>query len=222
MGELLAKAMPLAFGAAMSPLILAMLVVTLSGSNHPRGRAIAFTMGMGTSLVLVSILGFTLLKGVVIPSLSDPSTTLAAIDIAFGVVLLLVVALRLVGRSATPEHPANPAPGGAAPRLGRYYLLGMVRMGTNMTSLVLFIPAVKDVSASAVGLAAQIVVLALLILITMLPALIPVGADLLLPGEADPVLSGLGRRLSRHGRTLVTIVLGGLGGYLVVRGAISA
>lgn len=63
-------------------------------------------------------------------------------------------------------------------------------------------------------------VLAVLILITTLPALIPVGGDVLIPGEVDRVLIGLGHWLSRHGRTLVTIVLGALGGYLLVRGAI--
>jgi hypothetical protein len=219
MGELLARILPLAFGAALSPLIAAILVVTLSGPSHPRGRAIAFTAGMGTALVLVSILGFTLLKGVVIPSLADPSTTLAALDLAFGAGLALIVAIRLV------RPPTEASPGrverAAAPRLERYYLLGLARMGTNVTSLVLFIPAVKDVAASSVGPVGEIVALATVILVTMLPALIPVTADLMFPDEADRVLRGLDRWLREHGRTLVTAVLGALAGYLIVRGAIS-
>ncbi len=97
MNELLAKTVPLALGAMVSPTLLTAAILVLSGKISPRGRSWAFVAGGAVALAAFTVLVpwlAGLLKSV------GPDVIRSA-DVVFGV-LLLAVALRKLSQAQGP------------------------------------------------------------------------------------------------------------------------
>ena len=200
METLLATALPLALGAAISPTIFALEVLVLSGRRHPIRRGWAVAGGAAAMLIIYVLLGLTLLAHVV--HHRGHSVTDATIDLGAALVLALL-AIRTFRRrpTAAEGHNRMAARMLDAPTIS-FWGLGAFAMLVNFSTLVLFLAALHQISHSSVDLTLKAVVIVMLIVITLLPVLLPLLLVVALGHRADPVLSGLNKFVGGHARQI--------------------
>ncbi|MEZ5093854.1 hypothetical protein [Nocardioides sp.] len=93
-------------------------------------------------------------------------------------------------------------------------------MATNFTTLAVVVTALKDVSASGVGMAGVGLALAFVLFFGCLPAWLPIAVATASPRHGRAALREFGTLVTRHGRTIGLSLTAVVGGYLVVRGMV--
>jgi Sap, sulfolipid-1-addressing protein len=207
-GEVLGIVLPLAAGAAISPTVLTLQLLTLSHRTAPLARGWAIAAGYVAILAVETVLALVLAAGT---GGSDTSSEAgAAVKLAFA------IALALVGVRALrqPPKPDAEETDGGGRRLSRYLGLGMVLMVTNVTTTMLFVPAIHDVGISDLDTADKAVVVALVVAITAIPAVVPPLAVSLLGEHAKRTLAALNRFTTAHRRTINASICFGFAVFL--------
>lgn len=193
MARLLGIVIPLALGAAVSPTVLAMQLVTLSRKTAPVARAWAVAGGCALVLALFSVLALLLARST--GGSHSPSEAGAIVKLV-AAVLLVAIAVREL---RAPPPPPKPEHAGAHP-LRRSFALGVGLMLTNFSTIVLFFPAVHEIAISSAGLTAQLTAFVLLYVITLLTAYGPPLLVSLLGRRATPMLERLNSFFNTHQR----------------------
>jgi hypothetical protein len=214
-GGLLARVLPLALGAAVSPTILIVNLVILSSRRHPRARSAAFSAGATAVLVVWAVLSFSVIRPVA-HHRATSSPLYGWIDLAFAL-LLVGLGLRNLSTPPRPPRPRATDPDDAA-RVGRFVLLGIGMMLTNFTTLVLFLPLVREIVVSDVATTAKIVVAAVSIAVVTVVAWGPLLATVVWRERADRALGALNAAITRHQRTIGALVAIAFGVYLAIKG----
>jgi threonine/homoserine/homoserine lactone efflux protein len=214
MGDLWAMTLPLALGAAVSPTVLIANLLVLGMPDRPRARGAAFAAGALLDLAVVGFVAYFLLHTAA-TNRGSSSAFFDWVDVVFGVLLLAAGVHALV---AAPKPPT-----GRQERLQQapsrdFFVFGLVVMATNFTTLMLFIPAMKDVAVAPVDRADKVVVVAVVFLITSVVVWLPLALDLAAPGAAGRVLGALNRFLAEHQRAVTVVAAFGFGLYLGVKG----
>jgi threonine/homoserine/homoserine lactone efflux protein len=164
-GSLLTEVLPLAAGAAISPAILTLQLLTLAKGGGALKRSWFIAAGAGFVLLVEAVLAVTLAE-----STGGSGTTP---DWKSAVKLAAAVALVLFGIRSLTKTPAPPkeedAPEQAA-RAGRSFGLGVVLMATNVTTLALYFPMVHEIGTDGAGLGAKVATFAIAFAIVMIPA----------------------------------------------------
>lgn len=166
--SLLQHILPLAVGAAISPMVLVFQLMVLASGRGGLGRSGAFVLGCGLVVLLwLSSAGWIATRLPPIGPGADPIA--AALDGLFAV-LLLAIGLMLV-RQPRPPVAADQA----QPRTGllQPLLTGLATMGCNLSSLVLFLPAMQQINRSAAQGTPWWPPTLLLVLLTLAPAWLP-------------------------------------------------
>jgi threonine/homoserine/homoserine lactone efflux protein len=218
-GDLLARVLPLALGAALSPTMLTVSVLILSSRTRPRTRAVLYTLGVLTIIVALTVLGLTVLDRF---ADQHPTATERAVsdgvDLALGIVLL-ALALRTVLRPRDPtQHPKPKKAHDAGGGLLSAFVLGLVVMATNVTTIVLYIPIMKDIGRSSVSDADQLVVVLVVLVIVTLPATLPLALSVIAPDASRGALVHVQDFVQHHQHTIVLVVEAIFGVYLVAKG----
>ena len=213
--ELLAKVLPLAIGAAISPTILIVVLVVLGGRAHPRARGAVYSAGAILVLLVLAALSITLLRhSVTHRGGGDP--VYGWIDVGFGVLLLGIAIRQLLVPAKPKQAPAGSGDGHA--HLGRYFGLGVAMMLTNFSTLVLFIPAMKDVAVARVGIGAKSLTVAIAIAVASCLAWAPVLLDSVAPRLAGRILDPMNAFMTRNQRVLSIVVCFVFAAYLMFKG----
>lgn len=224
MGDLLVKIIPMALGAAASPTMLAVLIVILARPPAALRRGIAFTAAGTIPLLVLSAVVALLWRGASLGGeTAQPDDNRAAwVDVGVGVLLLLLGGLLYLRHRRRAEHPAGSRSDAAAAHHGvlRAGVLGFALMATNTSTLLLYIPAAKDIANSPAGGAVKVVGWVVLLLVTMLPMLVTLVTYAVAPGTAQRVLEPLGAWFTRHNFAITLAIFVVLGVYLVVRGGL--
>lgn len=221
MADLLATILPLALGAAVSPTVAALVIAVLARGGDAVRRGVALTIGAAIPLVVVAVVVLlTLHASGAADGGSRHETTGGVVDLV-AAAALSYVAVRALQPTRTAQEQqaarAERAPGGAA----RYVGLGAGVMLVNFSTLALFVPAVKDIGrADDVTVPGEIAALALLIVIVLVPAWVPVALRAAFPEQAQRILKPLGRWMRDHQRALGGWVSAAFALYLFVRGAL--
>ncbi len=215
-GELIAKVLPLAIGAAISPTILIVVLLVLGAPVHPRARGVAYAAGALSVLLVLTAISLTFLRrSVVGKPPSDP--IYGWTDIGFGVLIFLVGLRELL---ATPKPKQPPADGGnTGAHLGRFYAIGLVMMLTNFSTLVLYVPAMKEVAIANVGVGGKTAVTVLVLAVASALAWVPVVLDLVAPRAATDVLNPLNAFMTRHQKSVTVVVCFAFTVVLMAKGA---
>ncbi len=208
MGELLGIVIPLAAGAAISPAVITLQLITLSRSTAPLARGWAIAAGYAGVLAVETVIAFGLAAGT--GGSGTPSRTEAAVKLAAAVALTL---LGLRALRAAPKED-KPEPDSDRPKLGRYLVIGAALMATNITTTVLFIPAMHDIGTSDVAFAGKAVAAVLVFAITLVPAAGPPLAVTLLGDRAHAVLEALNGFTTRHRRAINAVICFGFAVFL--------
>jgi len=194
-------------GAAISPTLFALEVLVLSGRHHPVARGWAVTGGAAIVLIAFSVLGLTLLQN--LHSGHNHSPADASIDLAAGVLLMLLAARALHPRKTAAESHNDRTKKRLSDRPTILFAgVGALGMLVNFSTLLLFLPALHEISRSPVSLAGKAVAWLILVVITLLPVLIPVTLVVIMGSRASPLLDRLHTFVGRHSRQItITIEL---------------
>lgn len=211
LSALLSKVLPLALGAAVSPVILLLQMATLTSGSARLRRATLVAAGAATALLAWGLAGWLLINRLPTPR-RGPDVTAAAVDLTLALVLVALGIRSLVNRreTAAPSAPASAGP----PHLAASYGLGVAAMASNVTTIVLFLPAVRDIARSPVSTADAIIAAVVLVLITLAPALVPVVAVALGGWPGQRVLDRVGAFTAAHHATIAAVVSFGFALYL--------
>lgn len=223
MDSLFAQVLPLAFGAAVSPMVLAASVLILAGRDHPRTRALAFLAGASVPLFAAGAFGAIVLGRPSSPSSPRFHVALSpSVDIVFGALLLLLALRAAVHKPPTANERASAKTEDAATSGGvhatRFFVFGFWSMATNPTTLAMLIPASKDIGRSSADLAERALVFAVLLAVTLSPIIVPIALEMVAPTYAHRVLGRLGQAARSHRRVIAAVVMAVLGVYLLARG----
>lgn len=216
MGELLTKVIPLSIGAAFSPTVLALELLILSG-KRPRARSTAFLAG-----ILLVFAGLTAL-GLVLSHTSSTSPAQEAITKTVDVVagaLLLLLALGTIFRSLA--HDSVAPVGGEnkdtrTPGLLSAFLLGIAIMVSNFSTILLYLPAMRSISAATISDIDKVLVVAIAFFIAAAPILLIYGFATGFPRIATPPLNRLRAWIDQHQKTIGIAVEVIFGAYLIVK-----
>ncbi|MFI6853712.1 GAP family protein [Streptomyces sp. NPDC050416] len=136
----------------------------------------------------------------------------------FGVLLLLLAVRTALRPAPGTSHRHRRR---AVTRPGACALLGAGLMAVNFSSLALFVPAVKEIAlAASVSTTDQAVVLAITVVLALLPVLVPLVLYLMVPAQAQSVLTPLLTAAKRHSRAIGVVICLVFGVYLTVKGAV--
>jgi Sap, sulfolipid-1-addressing protein len=216
MSELLSKVIPLSLGAAVSPTVLAAIVLVLGG-RRSLARGVAFTLGVFTVLAALTM------SGLVISHHSDPSAARIRVthDVygLLGVVLLSLAVISLLrprthSDTGTPVHTDDPR---TDKGLLAVFALGFGLMISNLSTILLYLPAMHSVSASSATTSAKVVAVVIALAITSIPVSVPMLLRIGLPRRSVPIFAAINRFVTDHQRAITIAVEVGFGVYLIAR-----
>jgi hypothetical protein len=217
MNELLASVIPLSIGAAFSPTVLVLIIVILGGKTAPRVRAALIVLGMAITLVFIGLAAGSMAQAV---KSAGSQWKIDWLDIALGLVLLGLGVKKLITKPKPDSAPSRFAKQtGSGVKPVRFLIVGVLAMATDFSSIVLFVPAVRDIVAASLSLPVKIMVGSMPFIAVLLPAIVPLLAAVLAPETADRVLSNIHGWLGRHSRAISVSLAFIFGAYLLLKGA---
>ena len=221
MEGLFTQVLPLALGAMVSPTLLTLQVLVLSSPTKPKLKAWALTLGAALTLIVYAILGVTVLRSVGNGSSSDTSHgwTYIIIRVACGLLLLLLGLRALRGKPTAGENHQSKVKTKLASAGPLFYMpVGFVGMLTDVSSLILFLPALHDITRSSADSAAKAVVFGFLYLMVMVPLLLPVLLITVMGSKADGMLASLNRFVTANSRRINAAICFFFAAYLLWTG----
>lgn len=195
MGQLLAQIVPLGLGAMISPMLLVIQILTLTGKTKPVRRAAAITLGAGLALAGITVVLLTIASGIDLGTKHTADPTSAIVK-GICALALLGLGIRNVARRRTSSahHPNRLA----SAKTRAFFVAGLLGMVSNVTSLVLYIPAMHIVYNARVTTADQGIAIAIMYLLTMLPLLAPLAVAVALGPKSADVLAAMNRFVTKH------------------------
>jgi hypothetical protein len=219
MGTLLIAVVPLAIGAAISPTLLALQLLVLTGPTNRLSRGWALAGGSALVLAAFSILGFTVLVKLHPDHDGHRSLRDALIMFVAGGLLGLLALRSLLRRPTTGEQQKSHMAGRLDTAPTSWFVgMGAIGMVVNFSTLLLFLPALHEITRSAVGVLGRATAFAVLYLVTLLPVLVPVGLVTILGPRADPALDATHGFVTRNSRRIGLVIEVVFAVYLVGKG----
>ena len=212
--------LPFALGAMISPFVLTVQALILVGGVQPKARGWFYTLGCAafTTLFIVCVYaGFSRLP----PGPSHPSPVLQGVELALAI-LFIVLAIRTYVHKKPPgdEHQSRVRQmvANAKPRM--FFVVGLGVMATDLSSLIIIIPGVRVVQETEAAVSLQVTALLLVLLLTLIPALAPVGLATLFGHRSDAILSRLNHWVTAHTKAITAGICLMLAAFLLY-GALS-
>ncbi len=206
--DLLSQVVPLALGAAISPVIFLLQVNTLAGPR-PISRGAALTAGAAFTLIVVSTIGVIVGD----TGFSDRATLQAVINIVFGALLIAVGVRAMVKPSERRKS------GDAGNKTAwRSCVAGAAGMASNITTFALYIPALALIAASGLPMSQQGLVALVILLITLMVAWVPLLIAIIVPATRERLLPAIGAWMDRNDRWIQVVLGFGFGIWLLWKG----
>lgn len=203
--------MPLGLGAAVSPIVFVASVTVMTGQG-PLRRGLLFGLGLSLPLLAISASIFAFGAAISLPHASQASK--AWIDVGLGAVLI-ALAIRSAAQGAAPvDQPQPEQPGG----IRRPVLVGVGAMATNVTTIALYVPAMKLIAESSLPGDEEVLAAAIVLVLTLALVLLPLAIVAVAPRAAERILQAAGAWLAAHRHKLGVIILLGFGALLLAKG----
>ena len=219
MGSLISHVLPLALGAAVSPTIMTLSVLVLSGPHGKARQAVFTAVNVGLMSVIAIVGGSVLAHAATRHRSGKVHTASAVIDITLGVVLLLLLA-REHWAPAQDTEKTQAAKAAVEPGVAplRYVGLGIALTISNFTTLALFLPALKEIGISRQPRINELIAGAMLVIIATVTSWGPLLLSVIAPRPAESILSAINRFTTTYKQQIVQVVLLVFGVYLLVKG----
>jgi uncharacterized membrane protein YbhN (UPF0104 family) len=216
----LAVVIPLGLGGAVSPVMLTEQTVLLAG---PDGGGAAVRYAAGVVLTALVIVVAIVLFGRAISLPTEPHLD-ATLDLVLGLVLVNVAVLVLVSgrrRGGSPSRTGGDDRRASGSRQAlAVFGFGVFAMATNVTTLALIAPAAKEISRADVEIAAEAVLVLVLVGLVCMPAWVPVALTRVAPGPSRLGLAAARDQIARRGRGFTVGLLSAAGLFFTGRGLI--
>jgi hypothetical protein len=218
--DLLTKVVPLALGAAVSPTVLGLELLILSSPKRPVARGAAYVAGTLVVLSGLTVVGLAVTNhGTGLGTSANPVTR--AIDGTLGF-LLLLLALHTGLKAITTERdrPDDTAATAGSARFAApqaAFVLGIVMMLSNFSTILLYLPAMRAVTASPAPRTDQVVAVVLAFVITAAPIIAPLLVRVVAPGPSAGWFASLHRLVTRYQTQLAVGIEVVFGVYLLVK-----
>jgi threonine/homoserine/homoserine lactone efflux protein len=214
MDQELLKILPLALAAAVNPMGICVLIAVLSSN---RKAATGILLGFSAAFVAFGVVILAL--GLRVSS-DHPGPVSAIIDLVAAAALLGLGVRNLLKRHEDaagdkPEKARRQRKLGLATGLAT----GLLLAATDVSSLIPYGIALKDLSIAQLSGAEVALGDVLFLVICLAPMILPVVLTYAAPTAAERVLEPLNRTLKKHGNTITAVVLMALAAYLAVKGA---
>ena len=216
----LAVVIPLGLGGAVSPVILTEQTLLLAGPDGGRaGVRYAAGVVLTTLVVVVAIVLFG--RAVSLPTRPHLDATL---DLVLGLVLVNVAVVVVVSgrrRGGSPSRKGGDDRSASGSRKARAaFAFGVFAMATNVTTLALIAPAAKEISRTDVEVAAEAVLVLVLVGLVSMPAWLPVVLTRVAPGPSQRALTAIRDQIARRRRGFRVGLLSAAGLFFIGRGLI--
>jgi Sap, sulfolipid-1-addressing protein len=202
---LLLQVIPFAVGAAISPAVLTVQILVLSGGKGSLARGWALALGRMAALLAVSVWGVALLTQLPDFGTGEPSQAESVIlAIAGGVLLVLAV----VESRRPPRAPSAPSFSGRLvdANVVVQFLFGAVWMVVNASTLALYIPGLHVITSSSAAFPMQVTAFVVLFVAASAAALLPTLAVTLYGDRAQPVLADIHAWVEHRAHTITIVV----------------
>ncbi len=211
--------LPLAVGIAISPVpIIAAILMLLS--PKARSTSVGFMLGWVAG-ILVGVTVFTLLSSMLPQSDSgQPSPSLGLIEIALGLLLLLLAVKQFRSRPKPGEEPKLPKWMRAIDKVdsGKALALGLLLSAVNPKNLLLAIAAGRVIGSAGLDSGEIAVMIVIYAVIAASTVLIPVVGYLIAADRLRGALDRLREWLARENAVIMSVLLLLLGVNLVGKG----
>jgi hypothetical protein len=208
MTELLPKLILVGLGAAVSPIAITVLISVML-KKHPVRNALLFLLSYTMVLIAIGIAWLLLLHlgGHVKKTPVD-----GYIDIALGVLCLLMIPLAWKRRRKQGEPETHEMKGAAA------FTLGGASMLVNFTTIPIYVSGLHMISSAKLPLFDDLLAMMVLTLVTLLTLIIPIVIYSTFPKTAEGALSSLSDWLNRNQRVIGVAILLIFGVFLLIKG----
>lgn len=197
------QVLPFALGAAVSPTLLTLELLILTGKVHRKSRAWFFAIGASLTIFAFGVLAATILRGVGDTAAAAPNPWSIGIK---AVVVLALVALGVrqlrPAKTAGEKHHNRVADRMQEAKAPVFVGIGVVAMLVNFSTLVLYLPAVHLIVHSDDPTPDKWAASLMLWLITITPIILPVLAVTIVGHRSDDLLERLNAWTTRHTRQI--------------------
>lgn len=219
MGVSIGETLPMAVAVACSPIQIIAILILLS-SRRARSSAPAFVLGWVVGLAVLGGITLLLVDPARVDSRNAPSAVGAALQLALGVLLVLMAFRQWTGRpkgDASPKTPrwmagmedASPAKSAA---------IGAGLAAVNPKIALFTISAAITIAQTGVSVSDAVAALAVYIAIASITVLVPMVWYLLAPGGASRALGSLHSWLVTNSSVVIAVVLLLIGANLIGKG----
>lgn len=208
--------LPYALGAAISPLLLTVEIIILAGGVRPKRRAWLYAAGAAVVAVVFIALAALVFRGLNVAEGAPPPLERGVEGMAALVLGALALKSFLPAHSSEDDKPTKLHDWMQHGKDRTFFLIGMIMMATNLSSIVILIPGIHSIEAQRPGLLPAFLALSVAFALLMLPALLPVGLATALGHRADAFLHQLNVFVTKHSRTITGLLCAGIAIYLLV------
>lgn len=212
MKEVMLKMLPLLIGAAISPVATVGMIAVLTSKKSPRLKGLVYLLGTSLPLFVIGIISIFFFTNL---SLAPKNTNISSIiDLVAGLLLLALAIKNFI----THKKPSKKSHTNVNVGYLATLLLGSGLMITNFSTIVLFIPAIKEVAISSLIRIEKIELLFVAVGITLAMIALPLIIAAILPKRSESLLKSLRAFMLRHNKEIIQAMLLVFGVYLLVKG----
>lgn len=223
--SLIASNLPYALGAAVSPLILATLLTTISPTRSPRWASFSYLFGAIIFFLIAAFSGMYI--GSSLSAVSPGIINIGSITEVFLGSILIIIALKTLFILEKPREDGFIGFVSSIPEnrnfstFLKFFYLGFITFLASFTTDILVIQAGVIIGLSNPGFILSTVAVVLLGLITLLVIEVPFIIYLIFPTKATNMLIPTHNWIINYGDYITTIVYLVLGFFFIARGFIS-
>lgn len=208
--------LPLLLGAAISPVATTgMITILAANKTSTVKKSLIYLFGTTIPLLIIGIPGIFLFSKLDIVPKNNIVTSW--IDLVAGVILLILAAKLLFFPNKTKSNHTQDKIHNSQSS-SKIMGLGIALMVTNFSTLVLFVPAIKEIASSSIDVVQKFTLLVVSILITITMIFIPLLIYIVVPKKSQRILSLLKNFMHEHMREITLSLLIVFGVYLLIRG----
>ncbi len=214
MQEVFLHILPLLIGAAISPVATIGMIAVLTTKDSPKLKGFTYLIGAMVPLLVIGIPGIFLFANIQFkPTNNNVSSTL---DLVAGLILLALAFKNFFKKPSS--KPTKKAKSHSQLGPSKSLVLGTGLMITNFSTIVLFLPAVKDIALSSLDSSQKLLLLFIAIPIVMAMIALPLIIAVLFPNKSKALLEKLRVFMTKHNRTIIQVMLLVFGVYLLAKG----
>jgi hypothetical protein len=215
MGQAIGDVLPLAIGVAISPVPIIAIILML-GTPRASSTGLAFSLGWLGGLTIAGAIMLVIASGNATSGAGKPATWASLLELALGLLFLLLAGKQWRGRPRPGEEATMPKWMQAIDTFtpGKSLGVGVLLSGVNPKNLALTIAAATVIAQAEISGGQEAVALAVFILVGSLTILAPLGVYFAFGPGAKRILDEMKTWMAAHNAAIMTVLLLVLGAKL--------